>query len=160
MYKELVKQLRSTVSRSKRTLLDDAADAIELLQKKLREERYRHDRLQDFEVAEAEYLRQMRMERNMLAEKLREKESALDLVLRDGSSCWADPKYEEPIDGESYLVIVSGHLGNIKLVNAYQLATYYRDEGWVLDTYPEMEAIKVHYWAPLPEPPEEVNYDL
>ena len=34
MYKELVKQLRSTVSRSKRTLFDDAADAIELLQKK------------------------------------------------------------------------------------------------------------------------------
>ena len=46
MYKELVKQLRSTVSRSKRTLFDDAADAIELLQKELREERYRHDRLQ------------------------------------------------------------------------------------------------------------------
>lgn len=49
MYKELVKQLRSTVSRSKRTLFDDAADAIEQLQKELREERYRHDRLQDFE---------------------------------------------------------------------------------------------------------------
>lgn len=40
MYKELVKQLRSTVSRSKRTLFDDAADAIEQLQKELREERF------------------------------------------------------------------------------------------------------------------------
>ena len=159
MYKELVKQLRSTVSRSKRTLFDDAADAIEQLQKELREERYRHDRLQDFEVAEAEQLHQMRVERNMLSKKLRERESVLDLVLRDGSSCWADPKYEEPIDGESYLVIVSGHLGNIKLVNAYQLATYYRDEGWVLDRYPKMEALKVHYWAPLPEPQEEEIYE-
>lgn len=158
-YKELAKQLRSTVSRSKRELLDDAADAIEYLLKELQAERHRHDRLQDYDVSRAEDYRRMTIERNMLAKKLREKESVLDLVLRDGSSCWADPKYEEPIDGESYLVIVSGHLGNIKLVNAYQLATYYRDEGWVLDTYPKMEALKVHYWAPLPEPQEEEIYE-
>ena len=160
MYKELVKQLRSTVSRSKRTLFDDAADAIEQLQKELREERYRHDRLQDFEVAEAEYLRQMRVERNMLAEKLREKESVLDLVLRDGSSCWSDSRYELPIDGDLYLVIASGQWGNVVLIDSYELATYYKNDGWVLDTYPRMENVNVAYWMPLPEPPEEVNHDL
>lgn len=158
-FADLVARLRLTNSRSKRALLDSAAYAIEYLQIQMNREHLAHLRLQDYDVSRAEDYRRMTIERNMLAKKLREKESVLDLVLRDGSSCWADPKYEEPIDGESYLVIVSGHLGNIKLVNAYQLATYYRDEGWVLDTYPKMEALKVHYWAPLSEPPEEEIYE-
>lgn len=83
MYKELVKQLRSTVSRSKRTLFDDAADAIEYLLKELQAERHRHDRLQDYDVSRAEDYRRMTIKRNMLAKKLREKESVLSLFMEE-----------------------------------------------------------------------------
>lgn len=73
-YTEIIAKLRSIQSRSKGELLKQAADALEQLQKGQEEERYRHDRLQDFEVAESEQLRQMTIERNMLARKLKEVE--------------------------------------------------------------------------------------
>ena len=160
MYKELVKQLRSTVSRSKRTLFDDAADAIEQLQKELREERYRHDRLQDFEVAEAEQLHQMRVERSMLSKKLREKESVLSL-LRQGKQPWRDAETESPATDDFVLAIVNGKPEpNITLVDAFQLASYCPEDGWFVEEYPKWETPIVTHWIPLPEPPEEVNYDL
>lgn len=77
-YAEIIAKLRSIQSRSKGELLKQAADALEQLQKEQEEERYRHDRLQDFEVAESEQLRQMTIERNMLARKLREVEESKD----------------------------------------------------------------------------------
>ena len=160
MYKELVKQLRSTVSRSKRTLFDDAADAIEQLQKELREERYRHDRLQDFEVAEAEQLHQMRVERNMLAEKLREKESVLSL-LRQGKQQWISVKDRLPEKRDvEVLVIATGKGGNVRFEEAYAFACYSGKDGWALDEYPEIESPKIDWWMPLPEPPEEGSHDL
>lgn len=53
MYTEIIKNLRSIQSRSKRGLLNEAADALEAL---------------------SEQLRQMRIERDMLARKLKEVE--------------------------------------------------------------------------------------
>lgn len=152
MYKELVKQLRSTVSRSKRTLFDDAADAIEQLQKELREERYRHDRLQDFEVAEAEQLHQMRVERSMLSKKLREKESVLSL-LRQGKQQWRDAKTDPPTEPNEYIVIIRGGVSVTSLLYDNGLWFEEDEKGW--QTY-----YSVTHWMPLPEPPEEVNHDL
>ena len=151
MYKELVEQLRSTVSRSKRTLLDDAADAIELLQKKLREERYRHDRLQDFEVAEAEQLHQMRMERNMLAEKLREGERAESAEA--GKQQWRDAKTDPPKEPMEYIVMIKGGANATTLLYDGRLWFEEDEEGW--RTY-----YSVTHWMPLPEPPEEGSHDL
>lgn len=145
MYKELVKQLRSTVSRSKRTLLDDAADAIELLQKELREERYRHDRLQDFEVAEAEQLHQMRMERNMLSKKLREKESVLSL-LRQGKQQWRDAETDPPKEPTEYIVMIKGGANSTTILYDGRLWFEEDEEGW--RTY-----YNVTHWMSLPEPP-------
>ena len=159
-FADLAARLRLTNSRSKRALLDSAAYAIEYLQIQMNREHLAHLRLQDYDVSRAEDYRRMTIERNMLAEKLREKESVLDLVLRDGSSCWSDSRYELPIDGDLYLVIASGQWGNVVLIDSYELATYYKNDGWVLDTYPRMENVNVAYWMPLPEPPEEVNHDL
>ena len=73
-YKEIADKLRSIESRSKSGLLRQAADALEEMDRELQAEMHRHDRLQDFEVAESEQLRQMTIERNMLARKLREVE--------------------------------------------------------------------------------------
>lgn len=57
MYTEIIKNLRSVQSRSKRGLLNEAADALEAL---------------------SEQLRQMRIERDMLARKLKEVEEERD----------------------------------------------------------------------------------
>lgn len=155
MYKELVKQLRSTVSRSKRTLFDDAADAIEQLQKELREERYRHDRLQDFEVAEAEQLHQMRIERNMLSKKLRERESVLSL-LRQGKQRWISVEHELPPNSDKFcLVVVSGTYRGSTWERAIETAIYSIAESWIVECCPYMENMEVAHWMPLPELPEE-----
>lgn len=162
MYTHLINQLRSTVSKSKRTMFDDAADAIEQLQKELREERHRHDRLQDFEVAEAEQPHQMRIERDMLAEKLREKESVLEL-LKQGKQQWRDANEETP--GAKYrdcqiLVIASGLLGSMSFNNTWLFASFDPNEGWSVPGWEHATNLNVHYWLPLPEPPEEGSHDL
>ena len=47
------------------SLLISQGEQIADLQNELRDERYRHDRVQDFEVAEAEALRQVKAERDV-----------------------------------------------------------------------------------------------
>jgi len=153
MYKELVKQLRSTVSRSKRTLFDDAADAIEQLQKELCEERYRHDRLQDFEVAEAEQLHQMRIARSMLSKKLREKESVLSL-LRQGKQQWISVKDRLPGESGYYLYFAD---------NPYKGLQDGIGVSYFMHKAKEWKKVYtpcVTHWMPLPEPPEEGSHDL
>ena len=70
----------------------------------------------------------------------------------DIGSMWADLTYEDPVDGEAYLVIASGQpRENIFLQCAYDLGTYYESDGWVLGMYPEWENPTIHAWMPLPE---------
>lgn len=68
---------------------------------------------------------------------------------------WISVKDRLPKDGEPVIVIVSGKVGNITLVDAIELADFSLDEGWILEMWPEWEDPKVIYWMPLPEPPEE-----
>ena len=61
-----------------------------------------------------------------------------------------------PEDEELVVAIVNGNpRKNIRLIGAYQMATYYRDEGWVVDLYPDWENADVTHWMPLPEPPKD-----
>lgn len=69
---------------------------------------------------------------------------------------WTRAEDKLPEDNEEVLVIASGNVnGKQLLVNAYMLATYYKDEGFILEEYPEAENLTVNWWIPLPEPPEE-----
>lgn len=71
-------------------------------------------------------------------------------------SPWADMEHKVPLDGQLYLIIVSGKpKNNITLDHAYELATWDNFWGWVIDEWPEWEDAKVHAWAVLPDPPEE-----
>lgn len=71
---------------------------------------------------------------------------------------WADLRYEEPVDGVEYLLIVSGKpRKNITMNHAYQLGTWFAGEGWVLDAYPGWKDPTVHAWAELPDPLEETE---
>ena len=55
-----------------------------------------------------------------------------------------------PID---VLAVVSGTVGNIRLVNSLEIGSFHVDEGWILEMWPEWENPTVTHWMPLPEPP-------
>ena len=62
-----------------------------------------------------------------------------------------------PID---VLAVVSGTVGNIRLVNSLEIGSFHADtvdEGWILETWPEWEDPNVTYWMPLPRPPKKEN---
>lgn len=67
---------------------------------------------------------------------------------------WISAKDRLPENDDIVMVIASGKVGNITLVNALELGTYSIDEGWILEMWPEWEDPKVTYWMPLPQPPE------
>ena len=65
---------------------------------------------------------------------------------------------EDEKDGETVLVIVFGKPHeNITLHGAIMTASHFRDEGWVLNEYPEWEGPEVTHWMPLPEPPADLE---
>ena len=66
---------------------------------------------------------------------------------------WSSPDREMPEEGTMVLVIVNGVFGNITFVDAVSLASYSRDEGWILDKYPEWENPRISFWAPIREAP-------
>lgn len=114
-------------------LMLTTADSIEQLQQELVGERYRHDRLQDFCVAQGEEL-----------SKLKEQQR------------WIPVKERLPSDPDTFvLCIASGKANNIELVGAYQLATYNDEDGWILELFPAWIGVHVTHWMPLPEPPME-----
>ena len=68
---------------------------------------------------------------------------------------------EDEKDGETVLVIVFGKPHeNITLHGAIMTAGYFRDEGWVLNEYPEWEGPEVTHWMPLPSAPAELEKRL
>ena len=71
---------------------------------------------------------------------------------------WIRPKDKLPEDCEAVLVIASGEVNDYKtLENAFLMAIYYKDEGFILEEFPMAENFTVSWWRPLPEPPEGVR---
>ena len=98
--KEIIKTLRATPSRSKRALLDEAADRLEYLQNNQR---------------------------------------------------WYNPKDRLPEPDYAVLAIVSGKPHpNTTLIEAYCMAEYDLQDGWIVSEYPECTTLKVEAWTPLP----------
>lgn len=62
---------------------------------------------------------------------------------------WRSPDRETPEEETLVLVIVNGVYRNITFVDAVSLATYSREEGWILDEYPEWETPEISFWAPI-----------
>ena len=69
---------------------------------------------------------------------------------------WINAKKQLPENpDEMVLCIVSGRYENLEFNKAYEMATFSRYVGWVLESYPEWETPEVSGWRPLPEPPKE-----
>ena len=71
---------------------------------------------------------------------------------------WVRPETALPVEDTLVLVIASGRpVHEIILDHAVLLAKWYPDEGWILDEFPAYERPDVHFWAPIPELPEEAK---
>lgn len=70
---------------------------------------------------------------------------------------WIKAEDKLPNDGDCVLVLASGIAGETILIEAYMLAEYYKDEGFILEQYPAAEDIIVEWWMSLPEMPEGVK---
>lgn len=68
---------------------------------------------------------------------------------------WVNVEERLPEEGESVLCIVNGKPGkNITLCEAYQLGVWCKEDGWLIDEYPEWRDVEVLWWMPLPDAPE------
>lgn len=64
---------------------------------------------------------------------------------------WYNPKDKMPEPDCGVLAIVSGKPHpNITLVEAYCIAEYDVQDGWIVSDYPECTSLKIEAWMPLP----------
>ena len=71
---------------------------------------------------------------------------------------WVSVENAFPPKNESVLCIVSGKpKPNITLKDAYQLGSWNKADGWIIDEWLDWEGANVTWWMPLPEPPEKEN---
>lgn len=67
---------------------------------------------------------------------------------------WVSVENALPPEHEPVLCIVSGKpKANITLEEAYQLGSWNKADGWIIDEYLDWEDADVLWWRKLPEPP-------
>lgn len=68
---------------------------------------------------------------------------------------WRRPWEDMPPEDELVLVIADGKIAeNITAIDAVTLASWSREDGWILELFPETETgFEIRYWMPLPEAP-------
>lgn len=67
---------------------------------------------------------------------------------------WVSMEERLPPEHEPVLCIVNGKpKPNITLEEAYQLGSWNKADGWIIDEYLDWEDAVVLWWMPLPEPP-------
>ena len=68
---------------------------------------------------------------------------------------WVRVENALPPEHESVLCIVSGKpKPNITLEDAYQLGSWNKADGWIIDEWLDWEGANVTWWMKLPEPPD------
>ena len=67
---------------------------------------------------------------------------------------WVSVENALPPKNETVLCIVSGKPNpNITLVDAYQLGSWNKADGWIIDEWLDWEGANVTWWMKLPETP-------
>lgn len=68
---------------------------------------------------------------------------------------WVSVEDALPPEHEPVLCIVSGKpKPNITLEDAYQIGSWNKADGWIIDEYLDWEDADVSWWMPLPAPPD------
>ena len=71
---------------------------------------------------------------------------------------WVSVEDAMPPEHEPVLCIVSGKPNpNITLEDAYQLGSWNKADGWIIDEYLDWEDADVSWWMSLPAPPDKDN---
>ena len=87
-------------------------------------------------------------------ELLDEAAAAIEELTR---SRWIPADDHLPEPDVAVLVICSGKYKNVTLDRAVELAFWLSDEeGWCLESFPEIEDAKISHWAPIPRLPEKL----
>lgn len=63
---------------------------------------------------------------------------------------WIPVEERLPESDEDVLLIVNGKVDNVTLIDAYELGSFSKSDGWILEMWPEWEDPKVTHWMPLP----------
>ena len=64
---------------------------------------------------------------------------------------WIPVKERLPESDKDVLLIVTGKVDNVTLIDAREIGSFNKSEGWILEMWPEWEDPKVTHWMPLPE---------
>lgn len=80
--------------------------------------------------------------------------AALEMPTLTPPNEWVSVEERLPPEHEPVLCIVNGKpKPNITLEEAYQLGSWNKADGWIIDEYLDWEDAVVLWWMPLPEPP-------
>ena len=80
--------------------------------------------------------------------------AALEMPALTPPNEWVSVEEMLPPEHEPVLCIVNGKpKPKITLVEAYQLGSWNKADGWIIDEYLDWEDADVSWWMPLPEPP-------
>lgn len=63
---------------------------------------------------------------------------------------WIPVEERLPESDGDVLLIVNGKVDNVTLIDAYELGSFSKSEGWILEMWPEWEDTNVTHWMPLP----------
>ena len=124
-------------------LMQKAADTIEALQAELRDEMHRHDRPQDFEVAEAQYL-------GGLEEKI------ADHLIANGVTVQEWISVDDRLPENDVMVIGYTPCDGFMFVGYYHEEPKYDWKVWRIVTAMRSTKVmkkKVTHWLPFPKPP-------
>jgi hypothetical protein len=63
---------------------------------------------------------------------------------------WIPVEERLPESDGDVLTIVTGKVNNVTLIDAQEIGSFDKSEGWILEMWPEWEDPKVTHWMPLP----------
>ena len=63
---------------------------------------------------------------------------------------WIQVEERLPESDVDVLTIVTGKVNNVTLIDAQEIGSFDKSEGWILEMWPEWEDPKVTHWMPLP----------
>lgn len=120
---------------------------------------YRDECMEEYDVAPIQrdalaYIRRLEQINADFAERTAQLESQ---VGKDTNvPRWISAEEGLPEVSDVVLVIANGQpRPGVTLHNAFLIASYWAEDGWIADGYEDWQSINVSHWMPLPEAPKE-----